>query len=238
MDLWSHFFNALTLLWQGDSALWQIVFLSLRSAVFALFIAAPFALVLGYQLAYRRFWGRRWVIALLQVSLSIPTVLIGLVVYMLLSRQGMLGAWHWLFTQKALILGQALIAFPMLTALALTAVQSLDARVAETAMSLGARSHQVMWTVFLELRFAMVAALIHAFGRVVSEVGCAMMVGGNIAGVTRTMTTAIALETSKGEFAQGIALGLVLLMMALLMNGVLMLVQGDAGEIDHGRSVA
>lgn len=235
MNLWEHFLDALRLLWQGDAHLWQIILVSVQSAVLALLIASVPAIFFGYHLAYRRFPGRRLLIWLLQASLSFPTVLVGLLLYLLLSRQGVLGTWHWLFTTKALVFGQALIALPMMTAFVLTAVQAADPRIAETALSLGARPMQVMWTVLLELRFAVMAAVIHAFGRVISEVGCAMMVGGNIEGVTRTMTTAIALETSKGEFAQGMALGMTLLLLALIMNAILMLLQGEAGEVNLAR---
>jgi tungstate transport system permease protein len=222
--------TALQLLFSGDSSLWGIIAVSLRTSLFSLCIAAPVALLLGYQLAMARFTGRRFCIWLIQASLSFPTVLIGLLLYLLLSRQGMLGSWHWLFTTKAIMAGQVLIAMPVLIAFVLTAVQAADPRIAETAWTLGANRWQVMLTVLRELRFAVIAALIHGFGRVISEVGCAMMVGGNIADDTRTMTTAIALETSKGEFAQGIALGLVLLLCALLMNAILLLLQGDAGH--------
>ncbi len=229
------FLSALHLLLNGDAVLWQIVGLSVRTSLIALLIAAPFALVCGYILAIRSFSGRRFILWLLQTSLAFPTVLLGLLLYMLFSRHGALGQWHWLFSSKALIAGQTLMAFPILVACVMGAVQAADPRLAETALCLGASKTQVMWRVLLECRFAVVAAFIHAFGRIISEVGCAMMVGGNIAGVTRTMTTAIALETSKGEFAQGIALGLVLLCTALLLNAVLMLVQGDAGSAGSGR---
>jgi tungstate transport system permease protein len=117
---------------------------------------------------------------------------------------------------------------PILLAFTLAAVQAADRRIAETAITLGASPWRVMWTVLYETRFGVMAAVMTGFGRVISEVGCAMMVGGNIAGETRTITTAIALETSKGEFAQGVALGIVLVLMALLINAGLMLVQGDA----------
>jgi tungstate transport system permease protein len=120
------------------------------------------------------------------------------------------------------------IALPLLVAFTLAAVQGADPRFAETAIALGASRWRTMLTVLHEVRFGVVAALISGFGRVISEVGCALMVGGNIAGETRTITTAIALETSKGEFSQGIALGMVLVAIALLMNGALMLLQGDA----------
>lgn len=233
MGFLENFQLALALVFSGDRDLWQIIAVSLQSAVLALLLASPVALILGYQLASRRFLGRRFCIWLIQASLSFPTVLIGLLLYMLLSRQGFFGTWHWLFTAKALVFGQMLIALPILTAFVLTAVQAADPRLAETALSLGASPWQVMITVLRECRFAVVAAIIHGFGRVISEVGCAMMVGGNIAGETRTMTTAIALETSKGEFAQGIALGLILLLLALIMNALLLLVQGDAGAARH-----
>ena len=230
MNLSDNLTQAFRLLLSFDPDLWGIIAVSLHSAFFALLIATPVALVCAYQLASRGFFGRRFCIWLIQASLSFPTVLIGLLLYLLLSRQGYLGAWHWLFTPKALIFGQALIALPILIAFAFTALQALDPRLAETAISLGASPLRVMLTIFREARFALIAAVMHAFGRVISEVGCAMMVGGNIAGATRTMTTAIALETSKGEFAQGIALGLVLLLIALIMNALLMLLQGDAGH--------
>lgn len=228
--LFDAFLKALQLLLQGDANLWNIVALSMRTSVLALLIASPFAIASGYWMAVNSFRGRRFFVWLLQTSLAFPTVLIGLLLYMLLSRHGALGQWHWLFTSKALVAGQALMAFPIIVAFVMSAVQSSDPRLAETAVCLGASPNQVMWRLLIECRFAVVAALIHAFGRVISEVGCAMMVGGNIAGTTRTMTTAIALETSKGEFAQGIALGLVLLCSALLMNAALLLVQGDLGK--------
>ncbi len=155
-------------------------------------------------------------------------MLLGLLLYLLLSRQGALGPLHWLFEQSAIIAGQTLIALPVLIAFTLSAVQAADFRIAETAITLGASRLRVMLTVLFEVRFGVMAALIYGFGRVLSEVGCAMMVGGNIAGETRTITTAIALETSKGEFAQGIALGVVLITLALLLNAALMLLQGDA----------
>ena len=139
-----------------------------------------------------------------------------------------MGFLQWLFTQQGVILGQVIVALPVLVAFTLAAVQAADPRYAETAIAHGASRWRTMFTVLHEVRFAVFAAIISGFGRVISEVGCALMVGGNIAGHTRTITTAIALETSKGEFAQGIALGMVLIVLALLMNGALMFLQGDA----------
>jgi tungstate transport system permease protein len=218
---------AFALLLSGDRALWQIVWVSLKTSLAALLLASPFAVALGYLLATRTFPGHRIVIWLAQAAVSLPTVLIGLLLYLTLSRHGPLGGLQWLFTQPGIVTGQVLIVLPVLVAFALAAVQAADPRLAETAITLGASRWRVMFTVLHEVRFGVMAALINGFGRVISEVGCAMMVGGNIAGETRTITTAIALETSKGEFAQGIALGIVLVAFALIINASLMGLQGD-----------
>lgn len=227
--------EAFALLLSGDGALWQIVWVSLKTSLVGLALATVPAVGCGYLIASVRFRGRRMLIWLVQAALSLPTVLIGLLLYLLLSRQGALGPLHWLFSQSGIIAGQALIALPVLIAFTLSAVQAADPRLAETAITLGASRWRVMLTVLHEVRFGVMAALISGFGRVISEVGCAMMVGGNIAGATRTITTAIALETSKGEFAQGIALGVVLIALALLLNALLMLVQGDARQVGYRR---
>lgn len=219
---------AFTLILSGDASLWQIIWVSLKTTIVSLVIATPIAVGIGYVVATTAFPGRRIVIWLAQAALSLPTVLIGLLLYLMLSRQGPLGELHWLFSQTAIIAGQTLIALPVLIALSLASVQAADPRLAETAITLGASGWRVMFTVLREVRFGVMAAVINGFGRVISEVGCAMMVGGNIAGETRTITTAIALETSKGEFAQGIALGIVLVALALMINAALMLIQGDA----------
>jgi tungstate transport system permease protein len=186
------------------------------------------AVLAGYLIATQSFAGRRVLIWLTQAALSLPTVLIGLLLYLVLSRQGPLGSLQWLFSQPGIVAGQVLIALPVLIAFTLAAVQAADLRLAETAVTLGASKWRVMRTVLYEVRFGVMAAVINGFGRVISEIGCAVMVGGNIAGETRTITTAIALETSKGEFAQGIALGIVLVAIALAINALLMLLQGDA----------
>lgn len=220
--------DAFTLLFSADAALWQIIWVSLKTTVIALTLATPIAVVAGYAIASHAFPGRRIVIWLSQAALSLPTVLIGLLLYLMLSRQGPWGGLQWLFSQSGIIVGQVLIALPVLIAFTFTAVQATDTRLAETAVTLGASRWRVMVTVLHEVRFGVMAAVINGFGRVISEVGCAMMVGGNIAGETRTITTAIALETSKGEFAQGIALGMVLVTLALVINAALMLLQGDA----------
>lgn len=227
--------GAFALLFSGDADLWRIVWISLKTSVLGLLIATPFAVAAGYAIASHAFRGRRILIWLAQVALSMPTVLIGLLLYLTLSRQGPAGGLHWLFTQSGMVAGQVLIALPVLIAFTLASVQAADPRLAETAITLGASRWRVMLTLLYEVRFGVMAAIINGFGRVISEVGCAMMVGGNIEGETRTITTAIALETSKGEFAQGIALGMVLIAIALVINAGLMLLQGDAHATRHVR---
>lgn len=227
--------GAFALLVSGDPVLWQIIWISVKTTMLALIIAAPISVVAGYLIATFRFPGRRILIWLSQAALSLPTVLIGLLLYLLLTRQGPLGDLRWLFTQSGIVAGQVLIALPVLVAFTLASVQAADPRVSETAVTLGATRWRVMLTVLHEVRFGVMAAVINGFGRVISEVGCALMVGGNIAGETRTITTAIALETSKGEFAQGIALGMVLIAIALIINAALMMMQGDARSMGASR---
>ncbi|MGI9298057.1 MAG: ABC transporter permease [Gammaproteobacteria bacterium] len=218
--------TAMRLLFSGDGALWEIVGVSLAVSGAALLLATPLSLAAAYALSENDFFGRRALIAALQSLLSFPTVVVGLVLYMLLSRQGALGAWGLLFTPKAMALGQALIAFPVLTVFSLSALQKNDPLLLETVRTFGAGRMRAMWWTFREARFGLVAALLAGFGRVISEVGCALMVGGNIAHYTRGITTAIALETGKGSFAEGIALGVVLVAMALAASAFLTILQG------------
>jgi tungstate transport system permease protein len=212
---------------QGDAELWAIVWISLKVSLSALALATPFAVALGFWVASHRFTGRRFAIVALQGLLSFPTVVVGLILYLLLSRSGPLGAWHLLFTQDAMIIGQAVIAFPVLAAFTLAAITGADPRLRETAVSLGAGPFRSALTSLHEVRFAVIAGVLNGFGRVISEVGCSMMVGGNIAGLTRNIPTAIALETSKGDFAQGIALGTVLMFFAFGVVTLLALIQQE-----------
>ena len=221
--------QAFLLLITGDADLWRIVGVSLRVSLSALLIATPPAVLLGFFLATTRFRGRRVAVITLQSFLSFPTVVVGLVLYLALTRSGPLGNLNMLFTQDAMIMGQAIIAFPVLAAATLAAVQGADRIVRETALSLGATRSTAILTTLFEVRFALMAGLFNGFGRVISEVGCAMMVGGNIAGLTRSIPTAISLETAKGEFAQGIALGFVLIVLALGVNAALNFFQGEGG---------
>ncbi|OUD14119.1 ABC transporter permease [Thioflexithrix psekupsensis] len=224
--------DALFLLFSGDAALWTIVLTSLKISLLAMFIATPVALLLAFVLAFNDFWGRRFIISCFNISLAIPTVVVGLLIYMLLSRQGPLGDFRLLFTQTAMVIAQVALSFPVLVAMGHVACQAADRRAWETAITLGASPWQALFTVMYEIRFGLLASVIAAFSRIISEVGSAMMVGGNILDYTRNITTAIALETSKGMFAQGVALGIVLLLIALVLNGLLSLLQGQ-GQAAH-----
>jgi tungstate transport system permease protein len=229
MDLLEPTRRAFELLIAGDPRLQEAIWLSLWTAVVSIAIIAPPSIALGFLLARRRFPGQRAVVVLVQALLSFPTVVIGLLIYLLLSRRGPFGSWELLFTPTAIILGYMMIAFPILVVFTITSVQGADPRVYETARCLGAGRLRASLTTLLEVRFGVLAAVVNGFGRVVSEVGCAIMVGGNIEGWTRNIPTAIALETSKGDFSQGIALGMVLMAVALGVNIALALLQGRGG---------
>ncbi len=220
------FVEAVTRLFQFDPTLWSAIGISIKVSLIALLIATPLAVATGFSLALARFPGKRIVVIMLQSFLAFPTVVVGLVLYMLLSREGVLGQWDLLFTPTAMIVGQAIIAFPVIAAFTLASVRGADDRIRETALTLGATPLRAAITTLYEVRFQVVAGVVNALGRVISEVGCAMMIGGNIAGLTRNMPTAIALETSRGEFVQGIALGIVLLLFALMINIGFAVLQG------------
>jgi tungstate transport system permease protein len=221
--------RAFDLLLSGDPRLLQAIWLSFWTSVVAIALIAPPAIALGFLLARRRFPGQRPVVVLVQALLSFPTVVIGLLLYLLLSRRGPLGDFGLLFTPSAIVLGYMMLAFPILVVFTLSAVQGADPRVYETARCLGAGRLRASATTLWEVRFGVLAAVVNGFGRVVSEVGCAIMLGGNIEGLTRNIPTAIALETSKGDFPQGIALGMVLMAVALFVNVLLATLQGRGG---------
>jgi tungstate transport system permease protein len=187
---------------------------ALLGTVFATALGAP----VGFWVARRDFRGRRGVELVLNTATALPTVVVGLLTYTLLSRRGLLGDLGLLYTRSAMVLGETVLVAPLMAALTLAVVSGADPRIYETALTLGASPARAAWTVAAEVRRGLLAAVATGFGRLVSELGVALMVGGNIAGATRTMTTAIALETSKGEFAFGLALGFLLLAVALVVN--------------------
>lgn len=194
------------------------VWISLYTSSCAIVIAALLGVPIGLWLGLNRFRGRQLLITLLNTLMALPTVVIGLLLFGLFSRQGPLGPLGLLFTPLAMIAGQMVLAIPIVANLVLAAVTGADQRIINTALTLGASRMQAYSKLLREIRFGVMAAVIAGFGRVIGEVGVAMMLGGNIRNSTRTMTTAIALETSKGEFAFGLALGLVLLFVALIVN--------------------
>ena len=216
---------AVALILSFDREVQLAVWTSLYTACVAIVIAAAFGIPVGLWLGLRRFPGRRILITLLNTLMAMPTVVIGLVLFGLFSRQGPLGEFGLLFTPVAMIIGQTVLAIPIVANYVLACGKGADHRVIDTARTLGATHFQASVQLIREIRFGVMAALIAGFGRVIGEVGVAMMLGGNIRGSTRTMTTAIALETSKGEFVFGLSLGLVLLCVALIVNLFLNILQ-------------
>ena len=212
-----------------DPEMYTIVYLSLHVSFFSTLIASLLGVPLGFYLAVKKFRGKRVVITILNTLLALPTVVIGLLVYAFLSRRGMLGFMGLLYTPKAIIIGQVILILPWVTTFTMTAVSRIDERYRQTALTLGASAFQAALVVVREARFGILAAIIAAFGRVIAEIGIAMMLGGNIKGYTRTMTTAMALEHNKGEFVLAVALGIVLLTVSLLLNAALQLAQGRYG---------
>ena len=218
--------EAFRLLFSGNPEIWEIVGISFRVSTTAILAAVPPALIIAFLLAYGSFPGRRFLISLFNTFLSVPAVVIGLTLFILLSRQGPLGDFKLLFTQSAMVIGQFFLCLPILVCMAHVALQAADRAAWETSRTLGASLPQAFLTVLFEVRFGLLAALLAGYGRIISEVGASMMLGGNIAHYTRNIPTAIALETSKGAFAEGIALGAVLLFLAFLLNALLQYVQG------------
>lgn len=218
--VWQSFATALRLIAAGDRDVLGAVETSLGCALVSTLLASAIAIPLGSFIGMRAFRFKRVVTTLLNTLLAFPTVVIGLVLYGVLSRSGPLGGLGLLFTPSALVVGQTVLALPVITSYALGAVHGADARIVPTALTLGCGPLQTTLLLLGEVKFAIIAAVIAGFGRVISEVGVAMMLGGNIRTYTRTMTTAIALETSKGELAFGLALGVILVAVALAVNVV------------------
>ncbi len=215
------FAAAFALLLKLDPEIMRIIFTSVFISLSASVIAALLAIPAGVAMAFKRFKGKATIQHLLNTLMAMPTVVIGLLLYGLFSRAGPLGEWGLLYTPTAIIIAQAILIFPIMMNLTVTAVNAADPRLIPTLRSLGARTLPMMLQVIRTTRFAILAGVITGFGRAIGEVGAAMMLGGNIEGFTRTMTTAIALETSKGEFELGLALGMVLLVIAFVLNFLL-----------------
>jgi tungstate transport system permease protein len=209
----------------------EIILLSLQVSGIALAFATMIGIPLGVFLGLSHFFGRRLVVALLYTGMGFPPVVIGLFVYLLLSRDGLLGQLNWtfipsLFTPGAMIMAQTIIAFPLVAGFTMAAVMGIDPQFRQQVLSLGATSRQAAITLLWEARIGVVIAIIAGFGSVISEVGAVMLVGGNIAGRTRVLTTAIVLETRKGDFELAMALGAILLAITFVINLAMLRLQG------------
>jgi tungstate transport system permease protein len=225
-----HYFSealtaALTLIFEFDQGIYTIVGKSLQISLIATIFAGITGILLGIWIAISAFPGKPLVLNTLNTLMAMPTVMIGLIFYGMLSRKGPLGDFGLLYTETAVIIGQTCLILPIIMNLSIIAVNSADPRFIPTLKTLGANNIQLVFPILSELRFVFLAAIITGFGRAIGEVGAAMMLGGNIQGVTRTMTTAIALETSKGNFELGLALGILLLVIAFMIIFVLQLIR-------------
>jgi tungstate transport system permease protein len=220
---------ATRLVWQGDAELWRVVALSLRVSVAACIVGGAAGLALGAWLAVARFRGRSLALWALNTLLALPSVVVGLLVYLLLSRAGPLGAWGLLFTPGAMVVAQTVLVLPLITALTRRLVEDALADGGDQLRSLGAGPFTAAALMLLHERRAVLTIALTAFGRAISEVGAVMIVGGNIDGVTRVMTTSIALETSKGDLPLALALGAVLLAVVAVVNLAIAAVHGAAG---------
>jgi tungstate transport system permease protein len=216
--------EAMGMLFRLDPEVYSIAWVSLKATFLSTAMAAAAGVPLGAWLAVTPFRGKRAAVGVLNALMALPTVVVGLVLYALLARQGVLGSLGLLYTLAAMVAGQFVLAVPIVAAMTLGVVQEADPRILPTARTLGASPFRARLTLMGEVRWGLGAAVLAGFGRVFAEVGVSMMLGGNIRGYTRTLTTAIALQTSRGEFALGLALGIILLAVALAVNGAVQMV--------------
>ncbi len=226
--LFDSFRSAIMLLWSFDPELYFIITVSLKVSFGSTMLASLLGVPAGFLIAFKDFRWKRALLTVLNSLLAMPTVVVGLLVYAFISRRGILGIFDLLYTQPAMVLGQIILVFPIVTTLTIAAVSQIDTRYRKTAMTLGATPFQTALVVFKEARFGVIAAIIISFGRVIAEVGISMMLGGNAKGYTRTMTTAMALEYDKGEFILAVALGVALLLIAFTINIFFNYIQGRA----------
>jgi tungstate transport system permease protein len=226
--------TALMLISSFDPGLWTIVGRSLAVSAMACVIACGLGLVLGAWLAVARFAGRDAVLTVLNTLLALPSVVVGLLIYLLLSRTGPLGFLGWMFSFKAMVMAQVVLVLPVVTALTRQTVEDAERAHGEQLRSLGARTALRGLLLAWDERYALLTVLIASFGRAISEVGAVMIVGGNIDGFTRVMTTAIALETSKGDLPLALALGMILLSVVLLLNALISALRRWREQLDGG----
>lgn len=205
----------------------EITGLTISISIVATLIGGVIAVPLGGTIATNTFPGKRGLVQVIQTLYAVPTVTIGLLLFLIISRAGPLGQFQLLFTPAGMVIGDVLLILPIVTGMTFSALANVDRGVHETLVSLGATRRQLLWMVMKEARFAILAAVALGFGRAISEVGCAIMIGGNIRGSTRVLTTAISLETSMGNIGFSIALGVILLLIALAVNLFVSYLQGD-----------
>lgn len=210
--------EAFSLLFSGDGETWGIVWRSIRFSFFSTVFSLLPGIPLGVVLATGNFPGRRFAVSVVNAMTAVPTVVIGLAVYSAISRSGPLGRFGWLFAPAGVVLGQTMLALPVVVTLIYAGLAKLDSRFHETLETLGTKPALKLFATLREARSVLIAAAVAAFGRVTGEVGISMMLGGNIRHMTRTMTTAIALDAAKGDFDRAVSLGLVLLAIALAVN--------------------
>lgn len=222
--------RAFELLFNGDPETFSAVMTTVLSSSLSVSASMAIGAPMGFLIGYSKFPGQRHIRVLGDTLLSLPTVVIGLLCYAFMTRRGPLGDLDLLFTIPGMAVGQTILGLPIVMAMTATAVENLDDRLKPTLLTLGAHRYQILLTTLWEARFALALAGAAAYGRIVSEVGISMMIGGNIKWHTRTITTAIALETGKGQFAHGIALGLILMAIALLVNVTMTIVKRVSGQ--------
>lgn len=212
------FVQAFHLLFTADEETMVILVTTLRLTALSMALILALGLPMGFALGYFSFPGKRALCTVTDTLLALPTVVIGLLVYAFISRRGLLGDWELLFTVEGMAIGQVILGTPIVAAYTASAVEGLDSRLRQTLLTLGASGAKLAAVSLWEARFMILTAALTALGRIVGEVGSAMMLGGNIKWHTRTITTAITLETGKGDFALGIALGVILILISLLLN--------------------
>ena len=218
--------SAVNLVFALDSELISIIGVSLKVSLGSTLVSSVFGIPLGFLISFNSFRGKRFIITCLNTLLALPTVAIGLFVYAFVSRRAVFGVFNLLYTQQAIVIGQTILILPVVATFTISAISQVDHRYRKTAMTLGANPFQTALVVLREARYGILAAIIAAFGRVISEVGISMMLGGNAKGFTRTITTAMALEYDKGEFVLAIALGMVLLILSFSINLLFHFFQG------------
>ncbi|HUK37653.1 MAG TPA: ABC transporter permease [Methanomicrobiales archaeon] len=223
------FIQAVQLIASGDPEVVRITILSLEISLTATLLSALIGIPLGALLYYHDFRGKRAVVNLVQTLYAMPTVVAGLVLFLFISNQGPLGFLYLLYTAPGMVVAQMILVIPLVIGLTYAALNGIDPEMRQTVTSLGATGLQSVRTLILEARFGILAAVILGFGRAISEVGAAMIIGGNIRGYTRVLTTAISLATSTGDFAYAIALGIILLGVAVIVNIGLNLLQAGSG---------